>query len=405
MRAALVRTLPIVLWVSALAMIIILLTFPVISGHGISELAADPVVIVFLIFVLVFVSVGALVATKRPENPLGWVMLATGITFSVAGMSTAWVEEFVRPGMETSLPAVSLAWISSWTWGIGPLLSGTFLLLLFPDGHLPSARWRPVARTIGVGIVMMVASIAFTPGPMDVDASVDIVNPFGIGRSDGPMTVLATIGLLVGLGGLLLSVASLFARYRRAVAQTRLQIRWLAYAAIVVVVFLIAGAVIESTMGEKGVEINNTIVPASLTALPLAIGIAILRHRLFDIDRVINRTIVYALVTGSALAVYSGTVFLVGTVAVGSSDNLTVAVATLAAAAVFRPALRWVQGFVDRRFYRRRYDAQHTIDLFGARLREETDLDELTGDLVGVVETTMQPQHVSVWLVPTEAAK
>ena len=405
MRARLVRTLPIALWVSALAMIIILLTFPVISGHGISELAADPVVIVFLIFVLVFVSVGALVATKRPENPLGWVMLATGITFSVAGMSTAWVEEFVRPGMEASLPAVSLAWISSWTWGIGPLLSGTFLILLFPDGHLPSARWRPVARTIGVGIVMMVASIAFTPGPMDVDARVDIVNPFGIGTTDAPMTVLATIGLLVALGGLLLSVASLFARYRRAVAQTRLQIRWLAYAAIVVVVFLTAGAVIESTMGEKGVEINNTIVPASLTALPLAIGIAILRHRLFDIDRVINRTIVYALVTGSALAVYSGTVFLVGTVAVGSSDNLTVAVATLAAAAVFRPALRWVQGFVDRRFYRRRYDAQHTIDRFGARLREETDLDELTEDLVGVVETTMQPEHVSVWLVPTRTAK
>jgi hypothetical protein len=146
-------------------------------------------------------------------------------------------------------------------------------------------------------------------------------------------------------------------------------------------------------------------VPASLTTLPLAIGIAILRHRLFDIDRIINRTIVYALVTGSALAVYSGTVFLVGTVAVGSSDNLTVAVATLAAAAVFRPALARVQGFVDRRFYRRRYDAQLTIDQFGARLREETDLDELTGDLVGVVSTTMQPEHVSVWLVPTEAAR
>jgi hypothetical protein len=178
-------------------------------------------------------------------------MLAAGITFSIAGISTAWVEEFVHPGVEASFPVVFLAWISSWTWGIGPLLSGTFLLLLFPDGRLPSARWRPVARAIGVGIVMMVASIAFTPGPMDVDASVDIVNPFGIGRSAAPMTALATIGLFLALGGLLLSVASLFARYRRAVAQTRLQIRWLAYAAIIVVVFLTAGAVIESTMGER----------------------------------------------------------------------------------------------------------------------------------------------------------
>jgi hypothetical protein len=399
----LLRGLPLLLWIAALSMVLGLLAIPMIQGHAISEVAADPLVVVFLVFVLAFVSVGALVATKRPENPLGWVMLAAGIAYSVAGISTGWVEEFVEPGMQNSLPAIYLGWVSSWMWGIGPFISGTYLLLLFPDGHVPSPRWRPVARAIGVGIVMVVTGIAFKPGPMEVDAPVEINNPLGIGAIGTPIGIVGSIGAAIVFAGILLSVGSLFVRYRRAVVQTRMQIRWLAFAAAAALLLVTAATAIEAVVGSDATELNNIIVTVSLTTLPLSIGVAILRHRLYDIDRIINRTIVYALVTGSAVAVYAGTVFVVGTVLVGPSDNLTVAVATLAAAAVFRPALRRVQAFVDRRFYRRKYDAQHTIDAFGTRLREETDLDELTGDLVDVVRTTMQPEHVSVWLRTEES--
>jgi hypothetical protein len=398
----LLRGLPFLLWIAALSMVLGLLAIPMIQGHAISRVAADPIVIVFLVFVLAFVSVGALVATKRPENPLGWVMLAAGIAYSVAGISTGWVEEFVEPGMQNSLPAIYLGWVSSWMWGIGPFISGTYLLLLFPDGHVPSPRWRHVARAAGVGIVLVVAGVAFMPGPMDIDASVEISNPLGIGAMRAPIGILAGIGGTVVFAAILLSVASLFVRYRRAAVHTRMQIRWLAYAAAAAVLLVTAATAIEAVVGSDATELNNIIVTVSLTMLPISIGVAILRHRLYDIDRIINRTIVYALVTGSAVAVYTVTVFVVGTVVVGPSDNLTVAVATLAAAAVFRPALRRVQSFVDRRFYRRKYDAQHTVDAFGTRLREETNLDELTDDLVAVVRTTMQPKQVSVWLKAQE---
>jgi hypothetical protein len=400
-----VRMLPPLLWAMALSMVLGLLAIPIIQGHAMSEAAADPIVIVFLVFVLAFVSVGALVATKRPGNPLGWVMLAAGIAYSVAGISTAWVEEFVDPGMQNSLPASYLGWVSSWMWAIGPFISGTYLLLLFPDGHLPSPRWRPVARAIGVGIVMVVVEIAFKPGPMDIDAPVEISNPLGIGAMGTPIGILGGIGAAIAFAGILLSVASLFARYRRAAVQTRMQIRWLAFAAAAAVLFVTGGAAIEAVVGSDATDLNNIIVTVSLTTLPISIGVAILRHRLYDIDRIINKTIVYALVTWSLVAVYAGTVFVAGSVAVGGDDNLTVAAATLVAAAVFRPVLRRVQGFVDRHFYRHKYDAQKTIDAFGSRLREETDLDELTDDLVAVVQTTMQPSHVSVWLKHAETER
>jgi hypothetical protein len=397
-RAGLVRRLPFVLWAAALSVIVALLAFPLFAGEGLSDVVADPVVIAFFCFVIAFVSVGALVAAKRPENPLGWIMLAAGIAYSVAGFATAWLEEYATPRTAESLPVLLLGWITTWAWLIGPFISVTFLLLLFPDGHVPSRGWRHVARAVGIGIAMMVVGNAITPGPMDLDAAVQIDNPLGIESLDEVLEVVVLIGAVVGFAGVLLSPVSLFVRYRGASSKSRMQIKWLAYAAAAAVMLITVVVVIEGVVGSAAAELTNFTLTASLTMLPIAIGIAILRHRLFDIDRIINRTIVYAVVTGSALTVYAATVFVIGTVVVGPSDNLTVAVATLAAAAIFRPALRRVQGFVDRRFYRQRYDAAHTIDAFGARLREETDLDELTEDLVGVVRTTMQPEHVSVWL-------
>jgi hypothetical protein len=344
---------------------------------------------------------GALVASKQPANPIGWIMIAAGIAYIIGGLTVSVLEDVMSRPLGASLVGRYLVWLSSWVFSIGALLSGTFLLLLFPNGSLPSPRWRHVARLAALGMVLFVVGVAFQPG--EIGGYEDVANPIAIGDNAVPFEVTTQIGLICFLVSMTLAVVSLFVRYRTAGRVERTQLKWIAYAgAFVAVIAPITIAIEGVVQTEVAANISNFLMTGALSTLPVAIGIAMLRHRLFDIDRIINRTLVYALVTGSAVAVYAGTVFVVGTVAVGSSDNLTVAVATLAAAAVFRPALRWVQAFVDRRFYRRKYDAQHTIDAFGARLREETNLDELTDDLVAVVRMTMQPETVSVWLTGSE---
>jgi hypothetical protein len=395
------RHLPAVLWAAMFAIIVVIVAMPVIAGKGLDEIYADPVVLVFLVFVLTFVTVGALIASKRPANPIGWIMIAAGLAYSVGGLTISVLEDVVSRPLGASLVTRYLVWLSSWVFAIGALLSGTFLLLLFPSGNLPSPRWRHVARLAALGIVLFVVGVAFQPG--ETGGYEDVVNPVAIGDNAVPFEVTTRIGLICFLVSMTLAVGSLFVRYRTAGPKERTQIKWIACAgAFVAVIAPITIAIEGFVQTEVAANISNFLMTGALSTLPIAIGIAILRHRLFDIDRIINRTLVYALVTGSVVAVYAGTVFVVGTVVVGPSDNLTVAVATLAAAAVFRPALSRVQGFVDRRFYRRKFDAQLTIDAFGARLREETNLDELTGDLVAVVRTTMQPETVSVWLTGSE---
>jgi hypothetical protein len=200
---------------------------------------------------------------------------------------------------------------------------------------------------------------------------------------------------LILLAMFVVSLISMWIRYLRSAVAEKRQIQWLLFTGVILVV---VDVLIDLLIAGPPSALEELVGTISISLVPVAIAIAILRHRLYDIDRLINRAIVYAVVTGSLVAVYAGTVFVIGTVAIGRDDNLTVAAATLVAAAAFRPLLRRVQGFVDRRFYRHKYDAQKTIDAFGSRLREETDLDELTGDLVGVVRSTMQPAHVSLWL-------
>jgi hypothetical protein len=395
------RHLPAVLWAAMFAILVVILAMPVIAGKGLDEIYADPVVVVFFVFVLTFVTVGALVASRRPANPIGWLMIAAGFAYSVGGLAVSVLEDVVSRPLGASLAGRYLVWLSSWVFAIGALLSGTFLLLLFPNGSLPSPRWRHVARLAGLGMVLFVVGVAFQPG--ETGGYEDVANPVAIGDNAVPFEVTTQIGLVCFLVSMALAVVSLFVRYRTAGPKERTQLKWIAYAgAFVAVIAPITIALEGVVQTEVAANISNFLMTGALSTLPMAVGIAILRHRLFDIDRIINRTLVYALVTGSAVAIYATTVFVVGTVVVGPSDNLTVAMATLAAAAVFRPALRRVQSFVDRRFYRHKYDAQRTIDGFGARLREETDLDELTGDLVAVVRTTMQPETVSVWFTGSE---
>jgi hypothetical protein len=339
-----------------------------------------------LAMALSYTPVGAVIAIRRSDNWIGWILCAIGLLTAL----TAFTGEYGAYALTISnaLPAGRwVTWLNTWMW-IPPLGLAVFLILLFPSGHLPSMWWRWVARAGAAAIVLASVAVALTPWDV-LEPGVPGENPIGVVDDTGkllPLIAAASALLVVAIVG---SLAAIILRSRKAQAQQRLQLKWFAYAAIGFVLTQTISAVYQDTW------VPGLIGPV---LIPIGVGIAILRYRLYDIDRIISRTIVYVLVTGSLIAIYAGTVFAASTVAVGSSDNLTVAIATLATAAAFRPLLARVRNLVDRRFYRHRYDAQKTIDAFGSRLREETDLDELTDDLVGVVRTTMQPSQVSLWL-------
>jgi hypothetical protein len=389
------------LWSMTAALIVAAIAFLVrfpVPGGDVLDFA------IILLVMTSFPTVGAVIAARRPRNPIGWIFSAMGSAFVLAVLLGNYAEYGLRidPG---SLPgAVQAAWVSNFIWPVFLAPIG-FVLLLFPDGHAPRRRWRVVGWALGASLLGLFVALAFDPGPLSNAGYEFVSNPYGIEPLEGVLQVLGPLSAIVLVTGVLASVVSLIVRFVRSGGDERRQLKWLAYASGLVGVTAVISLSIEGTNPDDSpiVRVLQLSLLMAISGVPVATGIAILRHRLYDIDRLISRTIVYVLVTGSLVAVYAGTVFITGTVAVGSSDNLTVAVATLVAAAVFRPLLVGVRDFVDRRFYRHKYDAQKTIDDFGSRLREETDLDELTDDLVGVVRTTMQPSHVSVWLRESRA--
>ena len=332
--------------------------------------------------------VGALILSRTSGNPIGWVFCAVGLLqgLNVFGDEYGHYALLTNPG---SIPGgFEMGWVAFWTWMPSLALLLTFVLLLFPTGHPPSPRWRWVGWLSAAGITLIVLPAAIAGWAVRA-TGLEILNEGGL-EIEGSILVAVPVGFAFVLVGSLVSIASLVVRYRRSSGDERQQLKW----------FMFAGALAFSTilLAFTPIDLGEWSLGLGLIAIPLAVGVAIMKYRLYDIDRLINRTIVYAIVTGSALAVYAATVFVISTIAVGSGDNLTVAAATLAAAAAFRPLLRRVQAFVDRRFFRRKYDSQQTIDAFADRLREETDLDTLKADLVGVVLFTMQPTQAWVWL-------
>jgi hypothetical protein len=337
-----------------------------------------------------FALVGAVVLVRRPDNRTGWIFCAVAVVASTVSWATQYATQalIVEPG---SLPAGDeVAWL---TMGPGVLIPVCFALLVawFPDGRFLSPRWRVLGWMCVIVVVMtVIASVALWPyrGPEML-----VANQPEVPGADLANVLMASAFLIV-LAVVLGALASIVLRFRSGGPLTRLQLKWFALAASIGVLGLFVGALWE----RAGVALTSV---GSL-ALPVAAGIAILRYRLFEIDRIINRTIVYALVSGTVVAVYAISVLVIGMISVGPSNQLSVAVATLLAAAAFRPALTRFQGMVDRRFYRRKYDATRTIDSFGARLRTTTDLDELTDDLIGVVGATLQPAHASLWLVESD---
>jgi hypothetical protein len=365
---------------------------------GIAIAGLDPaedaaVVIVFGAFILAFAGVGALLASRLPANPLGWIMSGAGLVYGLMAFADSWAQAYVRDASE-GLPGSLLAlWFGNWAWVISVGTTATLLLLLFPTGRLPTPRWRPVAWAAYAGLVLAAIGLAFTPGRIE---AYDVDNPVGVAGADA----VAGLGMLALAVAAIASVTSLFVRYRSAGFRERQQLKWLLWAAGLVALVIVAIAVTGSTGIGVSDDVTNSAMTGALVAVPVAIGIAILRHGLFDIDVVINRTLVYGALTATLVVAYLAFVLLLQLALspLTEDNDLAIAGSTLAAAALFRPARARIQALVDRRFYRRKYDAARTIESFGATLRDQVELDSLAGDLRTVVRDTMQPAHMSLWL-------
>jgi hypothetical protein len=367
---------------------------------------------------LAFPLVGALIASRRPRNPIGWICLADGLLWMLINISDYY--SIYGAAKPSSLPyPVAVGTLGNqWLWVPTIGLLGIYLLLLFPDGKLPSERWRPLGWFSGAVILSLSLAGGLAPGPMENQGGVP--NPFGLEGLPW-LADLATILLPLLPLCIVASAVSMVVRFRHAEGEERQQIKWIAFVAsfagLVYLCALVGALVLVPGLSNGGgeappvpvwVDLLISVAVLGFAGVPVAIGFAVLKYRLYDIDVVINRTLVYGPLTISLVAAYIGGVVVLQRIFVvltGQKSTLAVVVSTLAIAAIFNPLRRRIQSLVDRRFYRRKYDARKTLEAFSSRLRNETDLEALGDDLVGVVRETMQPEHVSVWLQPTPATK
>jgi len=350
-----------------------------------------------------FSILGAIIASRLPANLLGWLYCAAACIIAVAYLSAEYAI-YALLARSDSLPAgEALAWLASWAWipSIGCIVLS---LLLFPNGELPSSRWRWLAWLSVLVAIAGAVWVALSPGAIVNLGS--IRNPLGIeGLPSGYKPVQTIMFALLFVA----AVSTLVLRLRRARGIEHQQIKWPAYTAVVAAGGSVLTETISEAIGLRWLEwAGFVVVIATLVGFPISIGIAIVRYRLYEIDTLINRTLVYALLTAILAAVYFGGIVVLQSIFVvltGEKSTLAVVAFTLAIAALFNPLRRRVQALVDRRFYRRKYDARKTLETFSVRLRDETDLDALNAELVGVVRETMQPEHVSMWLRPDRNPK
>src|SRR5918993_1004364 len=355
---------------------------------------------------LIFPLVGALIASRRPRNAIGWILLAEGLLWMFLRVTDYYgLYGVARPG---SVPfPVGVAAVNNFMWVPAVGLLGTYVFLLFPDGRVPSTRWRPLAWLSGTVIVLVSILVGLTPGGLQNLGG--IRNPYALDGYPWLETVAYIVLPLLPLC-MLASVLSLVMRYRHSRGEERQQIKWIAFAASFVgLLYLIAmvcafifpsGAWFQAG-SPLWLDLLGYAALSSFTLVPIAIGFAVLRYRLYEIDIIINRTLVYGSLTISLALVYVGLVVSLQYVLralTGGDSQLVIVASTLVIAALFNPLRRRIQSFIDRRFYRSKYDARKTLEEFSARLREETDLDSLSEDLVGVVRETVRPARVSLWL-------
>jgi hypothetical protein len=367
---------------------------------------------VTFLFYLAFPIVGALVASRKPQNPIGWILLADGLLWMILAATDSYSRYGVAKPGSVPFPVAIGTLGNQWLWIPTIGLLGIYLVLLFPDGKLPSRRWRPLAVFSAVVIVVSSVTEGLAPGPLENQGGVR--NPFG----------LEALPWLVGLTYILFpllplcifaAAMSLVMRYRRSRGEERQQIKWIAFVVSFaglwylismltqLVVVLMSGA--NLPQAPLWFELLASVAVLGFTGVPVAIGFAVLRYRLYDIDIIINSTLVYGSLTAMLVALYVAVVAATQTILralTGQTEQpqLAVVISTLVIAALFNPLRHRIQSFIDRRFYRRKYDARKTLEAFSARLRDETDLETLNNDLEGVVRETMQPAHVSLWLRP-----
>ena len=371
-----------------------------------------PLVLEFL-YLLLFVSfatVGALIASRQPGNAVGWIFCYLGLAFPLAGTG----EEYALYALVTepgSLPGgEGLVWLAALLGG--PTIFAVFALvfLLFPEGRLLSRRWRLVVWLDLVAVACLVC-LAFEPGPLGNLGLVRVANPFGVERLAAPLGTLGLVGLFTTLAVAAAGGISLVVRFRRARGVERQQLKWFAFSGVVFCAVLAIGPVLWSLPESAGPGwIWTVLFLAGASTIPVSVGIAILRYRLYEIDLLINRTLVYGSLTIALVALYFGGIVLLQRVFVlltGQRSTLAVVASTLLIAALFNPLRRRIQSFIDRRFYRRKYDARKALEGFSTKLRDETDLEALHDELVRVVGETMQPAHVSLWLrsAPAQRSK
>ncbi len=356
-----------------------------------------PLAVFDALIITLFATVGLVVARKRPTNPVGWVLCVIPPSLGVLLVSNRLYESLAadEPGGSA---AGLVAWIASWIWI--PFVMPALILfpLLFPTGRVLTPRWRVVLVAVAVAFPLLLIGTAFVPGRLK---EYQFDNPFGApGVLRTPVLIMGYVGFALMIACTLAAAASLILRFRRSRGEERQQLKWVTTAAAVFV--LTFALPTDLVVGDEG---GFVVILLGLSLVEVAVAIAMLRYRLYDIDLVINRALVYGSLTATLAGTYVGTVLLLQLALSGVTEGsgLAVAASTLAVAALFRPALGRIQRFVDRRFFRSRYDAARTLESFGARLRHEVDLAALSGDLQTVAAETMQPAHVSLWLRGGEA--
>jgi hypothetical protein len=375
------------------------------TGNRVFDLLLEALSLSLLLVLLAFPLVGLVIATRRRTSPIGWLLLVIGLGWGLVGGTSGYADYGLkhRPG---SLPGADLvAAVGMGAWAIPVGVMGTFLLLLFPTGHLPSRRWRPVAYAAAFAVAVSTVVSLLQPGPMTSSGYPTASNPIGVESLASVLKPARSIVLLLALT-MVASAASLVVRFRRAPAMERLQIKWLAAAAgLVAAIYLgdtsVSAIVNRSTGTSPWLDLADDLVILGFGLVPVAIGIAVLRYRLFEIDTIIRKTLVYTVLIACLAGVYVGGVYAIDRVvrsASGQSGTLAVTISTLAVALAFQPLRARIKRGVDRRFYRTRYDTARTVDRFANRLRDRVDLEGVSAELLDVVHDTLSPASTTLWL-------
>jgi hypothetical protein len=376
------------IWALILAIAAVIVALKTAGWQGAGD-TNDTTGIALFLALFAFATMGALVAARVPQNAIGWIFLAIPLGGALAGITEnlAFQGLYHDPG---SVPgALAFGWVYAWVWYPTVGLLG-FVLLLYPTGTVPGRRWRPLAWALGVVLTVMTLGYMFYPGPLDKDTRLPD-NPLEIASLKGVFDHSDRAAAISMVGLVLAAIASVVVRFRKSQGDERQQMKWMAFAAAVLGV----GFAIQGPLG-----LGDLAFAIAISMLPLALGIAMFKYRLYDVDRVINKTLVYGASSALLAGAYVGLVIageaVFAPLARGSS--VAVALSTLVVAALFLPVRTQVQQFVDRRFYRRKVDAEETLAQFGARLRREADLETLLKGLDDAVRETFQPAEVWLWL-------